>query len=119
MSTSVDLRSIMEMDQPRQLRDVNFEEWDDGHIACQAYQPTEVDQPWPYRFQHGDSVWVHSTDFHWCLGTVSGRPKVGRTREVNIFRVIYDGKFRIWVSPLEGELKPDTPHIRKLVDKAY
>ncbi|KAG0703504.1 hypothetical protein DFH29DRAFT_916669 [Suillus ampliporus] len=124
-SPKMDLRSIMGMDRPKPnpMRYVNLEEWDDGiysDIAFQEAEPDAFDEPWPYRFQHGDCVWVRSTGYYWYLGKVSGQPKVGQTMMGDglFWSVMYHRNKRRYVAPLNGEVKPDTPHTRQLLEEA-
>ncbi|KAG2139663.1 hypothetical protein DEU56DRAFT_799342 [Suillus clintonianus] len=109
---------------PNPLRYVNLEEWDDGpvygDIKFQECQPDDFDDPWPYRFQHGDCVWIHSTGYEWYQGKIVGQPKVGRTMkgEGLFWLVTYNRNMRRYAAPLNGELKPDTPHIKQMLEEA-
>ncbi|KAJ8590898.1 hypothetical protein M405DRAFT_860965 [Rhizopogon salebrosus TDB-379] len=109
--------------QPNTLRYVNLDECDDsiyGDSTHQESQPDAFDEPWPYRFQHGDCVWVRSTGYEWYPGKVSGQPKVGQTMTGDglFWPVTFDGNKRKYAAPLNGELKPDTPHTRQLLEEA-
>ncbi|KAG1741765.1 uncharacterized protein EDB91DRAFT_1052234 [Suillus paluster] len=116
------------MDRFRQnpMRSVNLEEWDDrnySHISFQESAPDAIDEPWPYRFQHGDYVWVRSRGLRWYPGQVLGQPKAARTIKGDglFWLVDYSNQghqFRRFVAPLDGDLKPDTPHTRTLLKKA-
>ncbi|KAG0707231.1 hypothetical protein DFH29DRAFT_897766 [Suillus ampliporus] len=116
-----DTSSIMGAYQANPPRPVNLEEWDDGvfgNISYQQSRPSSFHQPWPYRFQRGDRVWVRSTDYYWHLGTVSSsQPVAGRTMTGDglFWRIDYDRNKRRWVAPLDGEVKPDTEHTRQLL----
>ncbi|KAG1908684.1 uncharacterized protein F5891DRAFT_994423 [Suillus fuscotomentosus] len=119
-----DPRSIMGTDRrPNPLRYVNLKEWDDGaygDISFQESQPDTLEEPWPYRFQSGDSVWIHSTGYDWYQGKISGLPKAAQTKMGDglFWPVTYNRNKRRYAAPLNGELKPDTPPIRKMLEEA-
>ncbi|OAX40484.1 hypothetical protein K503DRAFT_768542 [Rhizopogon vinicolor AM-OR11-026] len=108
--------------QQNTLRYVNPDEWDDSIYGgrFQESEPDAFDEPWPYRFQHGDCVWVRCTGYDWYLGKVSGQPKVGQTMMGDglFWPVTFDGNKRKYSAPLNGELKPDTPHTKQLLEEA-
>ncbi|KAG2356508.1 hypothetical protein BDR07DRAFT_1300251 [Suillus spraguei] len=119
-----DSRSIMGTDRrPNPLRYVNIKEWDDGaygDVSFKESQPDTLEEPWPYRFEIGDSVWIHSTGYDWYQGKISGQAKAARTKMGDglFWPVTYGRNKRRYAAPLNGELKPDTPRVRKMLEEA-
>ncbi|KAI5990029.1 hypothetical protein F5J12DRAFT_499168 [Pisolithus orientalis] len=109
---------------PLKLQPVDLDTWDDGTYADSFYteaKPDELDEPWPYRFKSGDLVWVKSTGGRWYHGKVVGQAKLGRTIQgegLLFWLVVFSSKFRKYFAPLNGEIKPDTQHTRKLLKEA-
>ncbi|KAI6043827.1 hypothetical protein EDC04DRAFT_535428 [Pisolithus marmoratus] len=109
---------------PLKLQPVDLETWDDGAIYGDSFyaevEPEELDEPWPYRFKSGDLAWVKSTSGRWYHGKVVGQAKLGRTiqGEGLFWLVVFSSKFRKYFAPLNGEIKPDTRHTRKLLEDA-
>ncbi|KAL0578827.1 hypothetical protein V5O48_003151 [Marasmius crinis-equi] len=84
------------------------------------YFPEHLDDIWPYTFQAGESVWVKTAGGNWVRGKVtSDITRKGATREKEglYYPVKYDTKFRKYFSPLNGEIKPDTLHTRRLLER--
>ncbi|EGN92704.1 hypothetical protein SERLA73DRAFT_190723 [Serpula lacrymans var. lacrymans S7.3] len=115
--------SIMGATQPvNKLHPVDLTTYDDGTDSDSSYvesQPEDLDDSWPYRFKLSDSVWIRTSGGNWQSGRVSGQPKLGQTREKDglFYPVIFCTKLRKYFAPLNGEIKPDTPHIRKLLEE--
>jgi len=84
-------------------------------------EPEDLDEPWDYTFQCRDAVWVKTAGGLWYRGQISSsRTTVSRTRSG--MGTYYTVRFHInknhiskKAAPLNGELKPDTEHIRRLV----
>ncbi|KAG6333199.1 hypothetical protein ID866_5890 [Astraeus odoratus] len=105
------------------LHSVDLDKWDDGQFADAFYteaEPDELEEPWPYRFKSGDEVWVRTPGGHWYRGRVVGQAKQGKTRQGEglFWLVVFNNKLRKYFAPLNGEMKPDTPHTRKLLEDA-
>ncbi|KAJ8703562.1 hypothetical protein PTI98_002176 [Pleurotus ostreatus] len=72
------------------LRPVSPEElaeWQEGDQDSDATlsepQPSELDEPWPFTFRPGESVWIRTAGGNWYPGKVSGQTtRKGQTREV-------------------------------------
>ncbi|THH04446.1 hypothetical protein EW145_g5516 [Phellinidium pouzarii] len=82
--------------------DFNFEDEDD------EAKPEELDEEWDFEPKPGDSVWVKSKNTE-------------RETWVNkalFYSVRYHRNVRRFFAPLLGEIKPDTPHVRRLLKKA-
>ncbi|EPQ61152.1 hypothetical protein GLOTRDRAFT_135691 [Gloeophyllum trabeum ATCC 11539] len=62
-------------------------------------EPRDIDESWPYHFEVNDKVWYGSISHYWALYYPGCRAK----REC---------------SPQHGNIKPDTPHIRRLLEAA-
>ncbi|KIM81794.1 hypothetical protein PILCRDRAFT_8462 [Piloderma croceum F 1598] len=85
-------------------------------------QPEDIEQPWSYVFQRGDNVWIKLCG-KWFPGRIWGHRVLkglaqDRQTECLYFCVYFWGKARKFVSPLNGDVKPDTAHIRKLLKDA-
>ncbi|KAF9229841.1 hypothetical protein BS17DRAFT_772005 [Gyrodon lividus] len=107
------------------LRSVDLTTWDDGGWGDSVFsetQPDELDEPWPYRFKSGEPVWVCASNGQWCRGKVIGQPKKGKTRsDEGLFWCVefhIVNRFRKWFAPLNGDIKPDTPHTYQLLEDA-
>ncbi|KAL4069040.1 hypothetical protein J3A83DRAFT_4095477 [Scleroderma citrinum] len=105
------------------LQPVDLDTWDDRDYGDPFYmeaEPDELDEPWPYRFKSGDQVWVCTTGGNWHRGRVIGQAKRGRTRQGEglFWLVLFNNKFRKYFAPLNGVIKPDAPHTRKLLEEA-
>jgi len=84
-------------------------------------QPEELDEGWPYTFRPGEKVWIRTVGGNWYPGRVSGQTtRKGQTRQKEglFYPVIFNEKLRKYFAPLNGEIKPDTPHVRKLLKAA-
>jgi len=58
----------------------------DEHEASLETGPEELDDPWPYTFRVGDSVWIRTEGGKWYPGKVSSNNiKRGQTRQVSNF----------------------------------
>ncbi|KIJ68854.1 hypothetical protein HYDPIDRAFT_25102 [Hydnomerulius pinastri MD-312] len=111
--------------QKLELHSVDLATWDDGSWGDSFYtenDPDELDEPWSYRFKSGEPVWVCASNGQWYQGKVVGQPKAGRTRKDESlfwcveFRIA--NRVRKWFSPLNGDIKPDTPHTHRLLEDA-
>ncbi|KAI0005317.1 hypothetical protein BJV74DRAFT_803360 [Russula compacta] len=85
--------------------------------------PDDLDDPWPYTFRTGDSVWIRTEGGNWHPGKVSSNNvKRGPTRQKEglFYPVIFGASTRIrkYFAPLNGEIKPDTPRTRILLRQA-
>ncbi|KAF7340316.1 hypothetical protein MVEN_01950700 [Mycena venus] len=97
---------------------------DDENSAPLAHeQPRHLDDPWMYAFQPNEKVWIRNHD-KWIPGQIFPRsvPKVGSSDSLTYWNVLYQDSFghklRRYFAPLMGELKPDTPTVRKLLREA-
>ncbi|KIY62207.1 hypothetical protein CYLTODRAFT_361836 [Cylindrobasidium torrendii FP15055 ss-10] len=100
---------------------------DDRHLVGdidveEAAQPTDLDESWPYTFRAGDRVWVRIAEDDWRSGEIFGnKTKSGPTREKEgtFYPVVLTtNRVRKWFAPLNGDIKPDSTHIRRLLDDA-
>lgn len=107
----------------------NFKEYESGSMderldleaASWELGPEDLDDPWPYTFQMGDSVWIRTEGGNWYPGKVSSKSvKQGptRQREGLFYPVIFRRRIRKHFAPLNGEIKPDTPRTRTLLRQA-
>lgn len=111
---------------PTPLRAVSPEEaeiWSDGDSDATLAEPhpSDIDDPWPYTFHPGDTVWVRTVGGNWHSGRVTGQTtRKGQTREKEglFYPVVFNEKLRKYFAPLNGEIKPDTFHIRRLLKDA-
>ena len=105
--------------------------------ACQFIWHPIIVYP-PFLLQSGDPVWIRASSGDWQSGVVSGQVRIGQTRQVSRFRatallplthlptqkeglfypVIYGDKVRKYFAPQNGEIKPDTPQTRRLLEEA-
>ncbi|KZT22074.1 hypothetical protein NEOLEDRAFT_1026495, partial [Neolentinus lepideus HHB14362 ss-1] len=93
-------------------------------------QPKNIHEPWPYSFRVGLFVLCHpeGTDLDrlWRPGVIwSGKSMTGQTRrgEGQLYWAWWyphdsGPKMRTQFAPLNGEIKPDTLHIRRLLRAA-
>ncbi|KAI0344239.1 hypothetical protein BDW22DRAFT_1142548 [Trametopsis cervina] len=79
----------------------------------------DLDESLSYPFQDGQSVWVR-VDTEWEPGVISGK----RTQKTNTrsseglaFPVAYGQRKRKYFAPLNGDIKPDTPTVRALLQE--
>jgi len=108
------------------LRAVSPEEvhsWsdDDSDATLSDPQPVDLDEPWPYTFRAGDVVWVRTVGGNWHSGKVTGQTtRKGQTREKEglFYPVVFNDKLRKYFAPLNGEIKPDTIHVRHMLKDA-
>ncbi|KAL1731112.1 hypothetical protein EV714DRAFT_271995 [Schizophyllum commune] len=112
------------LSRPRPASSDNVDEWvfaadpnDNDH-----YQALSLDDVYGYEFKPGQQVWVRDADGLWHLArTTSKAPKVAPAR-------FKDGLYytAVWLdhdrarkpctyAPQNGDIKPDTPHIRRLL----
>ncbi|KAI0325026.1 hypothetical protein GY45DRAFT_1261661 [Cubamyces sp. BRFM 1775] len=85
-------------------------------------EETKFDADEYYEFRRRDSVWVKpkgtSTWYQGVITKVSQTPEPHEQKRGPIFLVVfrrYHTNLRAWFSPLEGNMKPDTPHVRALI----
>ncbi|KAI0761178.1 hypothetical protein BD413DRAFT_592073 [Trametes elegans] len=84
--------------------------YDDDEDCCHEYQRRE-------------SVWVKpKPTSSWYQGTITkvSQPTAKSQRRGPLYLVVfrrYHTNLRAWFSPLEGNMKPDTPHIRALLQR--
>ncbi|KAI0248069.1 hypothetical protein BJV78DRAFT_1239756 [Lactifluus subvellereus] len=98
-----------------------FDEQLDLEAAFDEPGPDDLDDPWPYTFQMGDSVWIRTEGGNWHPGKVSStNVKQGPTRQKEglFYPVIFRKRIRKHFAPLNGEIKPDTPRTRILLRRA-
>ncbi|EIW86242.1 hypothetical protein CONPUDRAFT_133734 [Coniophora puteana RWD-64-598 SS2] len=87
-------------------------------------EPEDLDETWAYRFKMNEHVWIRARDGTWCLGYVCGQPKRGLSdlgSEGLFYPVIYTLKgprIRNEFCPFNGDIKADTPGVRKLLAEA-
>ncbi|GBE78698.1 hypothetical protein BKA93DRAFT_824784 [Sparassis latifolia] len=82
------------------------------------YQPDDLDEPLSWAFQDGDPVWVKTEEGEWLQGTVNGKStRRGATRQKEgvFFPVSFRISSRKYFAPLNGDVKPDTPEVRRLL----
>ncbi|KAF7367644.1 hypothetical protein MSAN_00828000 [Mycena sanguinolenta] len=96
---------------------------DENNAALAHEQPRSLDDPWAFPFQPSQKVWIRNHD-KWIPGRIFPRsvPKVGLSDNHTYWNVLYQDSFghklRKYFAPLLGELKPDTPAVRKLLREA-
>ncbi|KAF5382812.1 hypothetical protein D9757_007337 [Collybiopsis confluens] len=108
------------------LRPVSPEElesWSDADSESTLNEPLpeDLDESWPYTFHTGQAVWIRTSGGNWHVGRVSGETtRKGQTREKEglFYPVKFDSKLRKYFAPLNGEIKPDTQHTRRLLKEA-
>lgn len=97
--------------------------YEDGEDA-EGGVPEDLDEVWDFSPKPGDAVWVKekSTEREtWYLGHVQKSTKTGVVRggkQGTFYSVRYHGKMRKFFAPLLGDIKPDTPHVRRLMEEA-
>lgn len=85
------------------------------------FEPRDLDEPCDYAFKFRDLVWVRSMGGSWHQGRISSsRTKTSHTRSG--MGTYYSVKFHMDgthiqkdFAPLNGDIKPDTIHIRSLL----
>lgn len=108
---------------PATAEDYRFSDRDsESDSSYDDAQPKGIEEPWPYVFQRGDNVWIKLCG-KWFPGRIWGHrvlkgPTKDRQTEGLYFCVYFWGKARKFVSPLNGDVKPDTVHTRKLMKEA-
>ncbi|KAI0726009.1 hypothetical protein C8Q72DRAFT_796919 [Fomitopsis betulina] len=92
------------------------------------YHPAELDEPltWAFKYgahirvvQNGDPVWI-KTEGEWLQGTISGsntRKGATRQKEGVFFPVAFRHNARKYFAPLNGDIKPDSEEIRRLLSE--
>ncbi|KAG5219800.1 Vacuolar protein sorting-associated protein [Salix suchowensis] len=97
------------------LRPVSPEElaeWQEGDQDSDATlsepQPSELDEPWPFTFRPGESVWIRTAGGNWYPGKVSGQTtgKAKHGEEGLYYPVVFCDKLRKYFAPLNGEINP-------------
>ncbi|KAF9042182.1 hypothetical protein BJ165DRAFT_1486055 [Panaeolus papilionaceus] len=92
--------------------------------SIDAYKVEDLDDPINYPFQDQDSVWVRTKEDKWCTGKINGKViRVGKTRESKegfYYPVHFGAKsnLRKFFAPMNGEIKPDTEWVRRLLEDA-
>ncbi|KAJ3864675.1 hypothetical protein EV359DRAFT_40522 [Lentinula novae-zelandiae] len=100
-----------------------LESWSDGgdsESTLNETLPDDLDEPWPYTFHKGQAVWIRTSGGNWHSGRVSSETtRKGNTRKKEglFYPVKFDGNLRKYFAPQNGEIKPDTSHIRGLLKK--
>ncbi|PCH33096.1 hypothetical protein WOLCODRAFT_14517 [Wolfiporia cocos MD-104 SS10] len=87
--------------------------------------PEDLDMRWEYTLEAGERVWVKTVEGAWAEGRVADlTPRVGFSSVyVDVHVVYYPVHFRMrdkpmtrrYFAPLNGDIKPDTPAIRRLL----
>ncbi|KZP30283.1 hypothetical protein FIBSPDRAFT_946016 [Athelia psychrophila] len=93
-----------------------------GEDLYDVSKPLSIEQPWSYSFQRGENVWIKLCG-KWYPGRIWGHKILkGLTQDKRdhcmYFCVYFWNKARKFVSPMNGDVKPDTPHTRKLLKEA-
>ncbi|KAF8140763.1 hypothetical protein K438DRAFT_1834186 [Mycena galopus ATCC 62051] len=97
---------------------------DENDASLAHEQPHHLNEPWSFPFQPNQKVWIRNHD-KWIRGTIFPRsvPKVGLSDNLTYWNVLYQDSFghklRKYFAPLIGELKPDTPAVRRLLREAH
>ncbi|EPS98081.1 hypothetical protein FOMPIDRAFT_1024790 [Fomitopsis schrenkii] len=84
------------------------------------YQPEELDEPLTWAFKNGDPVWIKTEDGEWLQGTISGsntRKGATRQKEGIFFPVAFRHNARKYFAPLNGDVKPDSVEVRRLLSE--
>ncbi|KAF9261967.1 hypothetical protein L218DRAFT_960925 [Marasmius fiardii PR-910] len=105
----------------KKLRPATPQDLRDGISNFEMSLPVDLDDGWGYTFQAGESVWVRTAGGNWLRGRVSSeitRKGFTRMNEGLFYPVKFDNKLRKYFAPLNGEIKPDTPHTRRLLKEA-
>ncbi|KJA21950.1 hypothetical protein HYPSUDRAFT_41567 [Hypholoma sublateritium FD-334 SS-4] len=84
------------------------------------YNFENLEKPCEYPFKARDLVWVRTKGDKWMSGKVSGRVRVGPTRNQEQgfwYHVNFGPKFNVrkYFAPMNGEIKPDTHEVRQLL----
>ncbi|KAG7090584.1 hypothetical protein E1B28_009690 [Marasmius oreades] len=113
--------SSSESHDSKRLRPATPQDLREGESSGDESLPEDLDDGWGYTFQAGESVWVRTAGGNWLRGKVCGDiTRKGRTRTTEglFYPVKFDNKLRKYFAPLNGEIKPDTPHTRRLLKEA-
>jgi len=83
----------------------------------------DLDEEYDFSPKPGDSVWVKSkSDIEtWYQGVVLKGTRSGTVRQGKqgiFYSVRYRHNLRRYFAPLLGDIKPDTPHVRRLLKQA-
>ncbi|KZT68773.1 hypothetical protein DAEQUDRAFT_727419 [Daedalea quercina L-15889] len=84
------------------------------------YQPEELDEPITWKFKNGDPVWIKTEDGEWLQGTIAGsntRKGATRQKEGVFFPVAFQHNSRKYFAPLNGDIKPDSAEVRRLLSE--
>ncbi|KAF8897973.1 hypothetical protein CPB85DRAFT_1229335 [Mucidula mucida] len=106
------------------LRRVTREElngwWSGSDSEVEDALPQRIDEPWPYMFQPGDSVWIRTAGGNWHRGRVSAQTarKGVISRQGFFYSVVFNERLRKYFAPLNGDIKPDSRHTRELLEGA-
>ncbi|KAJ7058224.1 hypothetical protein C8F01DRAFT_312143 [Mycena amicta] len=96
----------------------------DAVLVATGTGPLHLNDPWAYTFKPNEHVWIRHHD-KWISGRIFPRsvPKIRSTDNLTYWNVLYQDayghKLRRCFSPLLGELKPDTPRIRRMLRAAH
>lgn len=85
-------------------------------ISDRASKPAtpDVDEPWDYTFKRHDTVWVFIQG-RWYIGNVMSTFHSKVRPKVKIYTVVFRKNVKANFAPIDGTIKPDTPHIVKLL----
>jgi len=79
----------------------------------------DLDESRQYTFQQGERVWVRTAEGNWFPGKINSqttRKGLTRQKEGLFYPVVFfEGKVRKYFAPLNGEIKPDIPSVRRLL----
>ncbi|KAI0825336.1 hypothetical protein BC628DRAFT_1374659 [Trametes gibbosa] len=86
-------------------------------------EETKYDEEECYEFQRRDSVWVQprgtSTWYQGVITRIRQPTEPSQQRKRGLLYLVvfrrYHANLRAWFSPLEGNMRPDTPRVRALV----
>ncbi|KAI5118185.1 hypothetical protein M0805_004998 [Coniferiporia weirii] len=87
-------------------------------------KPEELDEEWDFGPKPGDAVWVKSKNTEretWYFGHVQKSTRSGTVRggkQGTFYSVRYHRNLRRYFAPLLGDIKPDTPRVRRLLEQA-
>ncbi|KAJ7700295.1 hypothetical protein B0H16DRAFT_1483911 [Mycena metata] len=92
---------------------------DENNPPPAHWQPSHLDEPWPYTFQPNDRVWIRN-HHKWIKGSIfPGSIPKNLTYFSVVYRDSYGHKLRKYFAPLLGELKPDTAAVQSLLREAH
>jgi len=83
-------------------------------ISDRASKPATPDEPWDYTFKRHDTVWVFIQG-RWYIGNVMSTFHSKVRPKVKIYTVVFRKNVKANFAPIDGTIKPDTPHIVKLL----